>query len=226
MLLRGDFHIHSTASDGSLRPWEVVRTASNRGVGIIAITDHNTTNGINEAVASGREYGVSVVPALELSTRYMGESIHLLAYFKDTNFCHPTFQKILIFIKAHKVKEARNILCNFIYSDSLGDNLSIFEGISFLKFFGAAVVLAHPIRISKKYISEILSLPFDGIEAKYCGSSFEDTNYYVNTALSRFPFYTGGSDFHSFQGRCSIGEPYLDELELQTFLQNSGVLVL
>jgi 3',5'-nucleoside bisphosphate phosphatase len=229
MFTRGDFHIHSTFSDGELSPRQIVIAARKLGVDTIAIADHNSINGIEEAAVAGRLYGVSIVPAVELSTRYKGESIHLLGYFTDTRFCNRIFVKALSLVENHKVNESRKILCNYIYTENSGNHLSVFEGINFLRAFGAAVVLAHPVRISKRNLSELLCLPFDGIEAKYSSNSHYDTNFFVNLALNRFSFYTAGSDFHSekkHQIHGSIGQPSLYLAEIDMFLSNSGAAVL
>lgn len=229
MFTRGDFHIHSTFSDGELTPKQIVLTAGKIGVDTIAIADHNTTNGIEEAAVTGRLYGVSVIPAVELTTRYKGESIHLLGYFRDMQFCNTTLSKVLRLVKSHRVHDARNILYNFMYIEGSGDHLSVFEGINLLRAFGAAVVLAHPVRISKRNLPDLLSLPFDGIEAKYSGNSNYDTSFFVNLALDGFSFYTAGSDFHSHKKHHMhgfIGEPSLFPAEIDLFLRNSGAAVL
>lgn len=230
MLTRGDLHIHSTASDGELRPWEIVMSAKRRGIDTIAIADHNSTDGINEAAAAGRQFGVSVIPAVEVSTKYLGEAVHVLGYFRDGSFNHGTLRKILKLVKTHRLKEARNILRSFMNTEGSGDHLSVREGIALLRIFKAAVVLAHPVRINTKTLPALLSMPFDGIEARYCNVSSSDTRHFINTALSRFPFYTGGSDFHAFSGgpktHCEIGNPSLNPMEIQMFLSNSGSMIL
>lgn len=229
MLTRGDLHIHSTASDGRLTPSEIILLARSLGIDTIALADHNSTGGIIEAAAAGRQYGVSVIPAVELSTKYKGESIHLLGYFRDGRFYHYIFQETLNLIKAHKIKQARSLLKDYINTDWSSDSLSVTEGIDLLRTFGAAVVLAHPVRISNRNLSELLSMPFDGLEAKYCHNSYYDTGFFINAALTHFSFYTGGSDFHTDRGsqqvHCLIGNPSLNEMEIQMFLRNSGAAV-
>ena len=56
-----DLHIHSNASDGSLTPSEVVQTAARKGLGAIALTDHDTTDGIAEALAAGDSLDLSLI---------------------------------------------------------------------------------------------------------------------------------------------------------------------
>ena len=78
-----DLHVHTTRSDGTLSPSGVVRLAAERGLDTIAITDHDTTEGLAEATEAGRAAGVEVVPGIEFSTEYDGSSLHVLAYWAD-----------------------------------------------------------------------------------------------------------------------------------------------
>jgi len=228
--IKGDFHIHSTASDGDLSPAEIVKFARKQGLDTIAITDHNTVDGIYEAAQVASLYNVSVVPGLELSTRYKGVSIHILGYFRSNLFNKDIFRSALKFIRYHKFKEARKILRGIIYTERQQGPLSLSEGINFLRAFDASVVLAHPVRIQNRLLWDLIQYPFDGIEAKYCWNKDEDTKYFVRLALSRFAFYTGGSDFHTYsskkQSHCLIGQPFLDALEIRSFLKNSRALIL
>lgn len=73
-----DFHTHSTASDGSLSPRELVKEAHKAGLSAIALTDHDTVAGVAEAVQAGEEFGVEVVPGCELSTMYGKTEMHIL----------------------------------------------------------------------------------------------------------------------------------------------------
>lgn len=230
MLMRGDLHIHSNASDGSLSPRQIIKLAKSRGIDTIAIADHNSVDGLTKASEAGKEYGVSVIPAVELSTRFNGESIHILGYFTNENFNSTDFKQILKLVKNHKAYKLRKMLMGFRKHKTYSKYLSSSEGIDILKAFGAAVVLAHPVRISKKNLLSLLNMPFDGIEAKYCRNTDYYTNLFINVALKKFSFYTGGSDFHTDKSsehkHSLIGEPYLDSTEIQRFLKNSGALVL
>jgi len=78
---RGDLHCHTTASDGLLPPRELVFLAREKGLSFLAITDHDTMKGLGEAEEAGREWGVRIVPGLEISTDSTGEEIHILGYF-------------------------------------------------------------------------------------------------------------------------------------------------
>ncbi len=78
-----DLHTHSTMSDGTLPPAELVRLAWRKGLRAIALTDHDTAVGIEEAAAEGDRLGIEVIPGIELSVSYHGENVHLLGYFFD-----------------------------------------------------------------------------------------------------------------------------------------------
>ena len=73
-----DLHVHSNASDGTYAPAEVVRRAQEGGLKAIALTDHDTIDGLAEAVAAGERYGVEVIPGVEVSARFPGGSMHVL----------------------------------------------------------------------------------------------------------------------------------------------------
>ncbi len=78
-----DLHAHSTASDGTFPPAEVVRLARDAGLQAVALTDHDTTDGLAEAVAAGQELGVEVIPGVEISAQFTDNTMHILGYFID-----------------------------------------------------------------------------------------------------------------------------------------------
>lgn len=80
---RIDLHAHSNRSDGTFAPAEVVRLASERDLDVVALTDHDTTGGLDEALATGDELGVEVVPGIELSAEHEATSVHVLCYWMD-----------------------------------------------------------------------------------------------------------------------------------------------
>ncbi|MBU0944907.1 MAG: PHP domain-containing protein [Proteobacteria bacterium] len=78
-----DLHTHSHYSDGTKSPTELVRLAASSGVSALSLTDHDTMGGVEEAVLVGIEYGVEVVPGLELSVVHKQKSLHILGYWMD-----------------------------------------------------------------------------------------------------------------------------------------------
>lgn len=78
-----DLHLHTTASDGVKRPSEMVRYAKGKGLQAIAITDHDTIEGLEEGLAEGEKIGFEVIPGIEISAEHSPGSMHLLGYFID-----------------------------------------------------------------------------------------------------------------------------------------------
>src|SRR5260221_13263705 len=76
-----DLHCHSTASDGECVPAEVARRARQAGLTAIALTDHDTTDGVAAAAAEGEPLGVRVVPGCGFSVKGPWGELHLLGYF-------------------------------------------------------------------------------------------------------------------------------------------------
>lgn len=78
-----DLHVHTSFSDGDLRPEEVVREAKASGIIVLGITDHDNLGGIEEALEEGKALGVEVVPGVEITVGEVegGERIHILGYF-------------------------------------------------------------------------------------------------------------------------------------------------
>lgn len=79
-----DLHIHTTESDGSLTPSQVVHYAKEKGLKAIAITDHDTIHGNEEAIKEGISEGVEVIPGVEISVDYSPGTMHMLGYFITT----------------------------------------------------------------------------------------------------------------------------------------------
>ena len=93
-----DLHVHSTASDGAVTPSEVVRLASQGGLDVIAISDHDTVAGVREAREAARSYAIQIIPALEVSSTSSDREIHILGYFVDPDATS---------IKAHQERAGR-----------------------------------------------------------------------------------------------------------------------
>lgn len=228
MYKKGDFHIHSTSSDGNCTPSEVVMLAQKRGVDIIALTDHNTTSGIDEAIKCGNYIGVKVIPGVELSTRYNNTKVHILGYFKDDSYKDELLIQVLKCIKDHKINSIRSLLHGYLNTYYRRDKICVENGIEILKFFGASVVLAHPVLLPPNDFKEIIKLNFDGIEAKYFSNSINDTEYFLNIAKEKQLFYTAGSDFHisntKYRIHGLIGDVFLNQSEISDFLNKAELL--
>lgn len=90
MSVRIDLHTHSRASDGTQTPAELIRAAHDAGLDVVALTDHDTTEGWAEAEKAAEEVAIGLVRGIEISTKLAGQSVHLLAYLPD-----PTYAPLL-----------------------------------------------------------------------------------------------------------------------------------
>lgn len=106
--MRIDLHTHSTASDGTEPPAGVVAAAAAAGLDVVALTDHDTTAGWDEAAAAGRAEGVVVVPGEEVSCRHRGVSVHLLSYLHDP--AHPALLAQTERTRAARLDRARTMV--------------------------------------------------------------------------------------------------------------------
>ncbi len=105
---KADLHLHTTASDGVMTPTEVVEAAADAGLAAIAISDHDTVAGIEEATVAGRSLGVEVVPAIEINTEIGPLDVHILGYFVDCSSAK--FLKELDTLASARVKRAEKIV--------------------------------------------------------------------------------------------------------------------
>jgi predicted metal-dependent phosphoesterase TrpH len=78
-----DLHTHSCCSDGSLTPGDLVRRASASGLDVLALTDHDTIAGLDEARDAAAEAGIRLVPGVEISASWRGQAIHVLGLWID-----------------------------------------------------------------------------------------------------------------------------------------------
>jgi len=100
-----DLHLHSTVSDGRLTPTELVRLAHEHDVEVMALSDHDATDGVDTAQAVGASLGMRVIPAIELSTDLPGASIHILGLFLEHH--DPSFQETLRGFREARVERAQ-----------------------------------------------------------------------------------------------------------------------
>lgn len=84
--MRVDLHTHSRVSDGTDSPAELVHAAKARGLDVVALTDHDTADGWAEAAEAATAAGITLVRGMEISTRFSGGGVHLLAYLPDPTY--------------------------------------------------------------------------------------------------------------------------------------------
>lgn len=161
-----DLHTHSLMSDGSMTPAEVVREAKKAGLAAIALSDHDTVDGVKEAVAEGERIGVEVVPAIEFSVQSETET-HILGYYIDIE--NPKLKEML-----KKVVETRRFrnreTCRKLNELGFDVTLAEAEAIAPNDFIGRA----HFARLlmDKGYtesVSEGFKLYLENGKYAYCG---------------------------------------------------------
>lgn len=131
-----DLHVHSNASDGTLTPSEVVWLAKKTGLAAIALTDHDSIEGVDEAVAAGKEYDIEIIPGVELSCAYISKEIHIVGLFvdcKNTGFLN----------ELNRLKETRNARNEEMAEKcrERGMNITIDELLK--EYPGAVITRAH-----------------------------------------------------------------------------------
>jgi 3',5'-nucleoside bisphosphate phosphatase len=99
---RADLHLHTTHSDGSYTPQQVVELARRSGLAAIALTDHDTCAGVSAARAAAAGTGLDVIAGVEITTEHAGRELHLLAYFVQPDAAPLT--SALARIRAHRVE--------------------------------------------------------------------------------------------------------------------------
>lgn len=109
MTIRVDLHLHTTASDGTMTPTELVDLCAERGLEVIAVSDHDSTEGLPEAqAAADSRGGLEIIPAIELSADIPGSEIHMLGYFLDV--ADPVFQRTLAQFREGRSERGRGMV--------------------------------------------------------------------------------------------------------------------
>jgi hypothetical protein len=195
-----DLHIHSTASDGLLSPSEVVRVALSLGLTHIALCDHDSVDGVSEAIEAARNTALVVVPGVELSAGTRDEGVHILGYFIDHD--DPQLRARLSSLRDIRAERARKLI-----SLLEGGGISIgFEevldqaaggSVGWVRDAGGVAVLAHPaLSRADGLVGDLAAAGLLGIEAFH--GDHDDTlrDHYARMAGRHGLIVTGGSDFH------------------------------
>ena len=197
-----DLHTHSTCSDGSMTPTQLVKHAAENNLTAIALTDHDTVSGVEEAVEAGGRYGIEVVPAIEFSVKSKTET-HILGYFIDVH--NPALEEILGEIIEKRIE--RNVMTAKLLQN-LGFDVTLEEAAALAP--GGIIGRAHFARVmmNKGYVSSVK----EAFE-KYLASG--KPAYFGNQKLEA---KTVIQVIHSAGGAAFLAHPHLikisdDELE-------------
>ena len=117
-----DLHVHSNASDGTLSPSKVVALAVEKGLCAIALTDHDTIEGIPEALAAAENQPLEIIPGIELSCAYLEEEIHILGLYVDLS--DEKFRAETNQLKGIRIKRNEEIINRF---QNAGINITLEE---------------------------------------------------------------------------------------------------
>jgi 3',5'-nucleoside bisphosphate phosphatase len=105
-----DLHLHTTASDGVMTPSAMVRYAKDKGLQAIAITDHDTIEGLEEGLSEGERIGFEVISGIEISADHSPGSMHLLGYFLEIH--HPLLKSKLDYLQKARAERNPKIIQN------------------------------------------------------------------------------------------------------------------
>lgn len=110
-MVKVDFHVHTSASDGILSPKQIVDRAKKNNIKYFAITDHDTLSGLDEGFSESQIYDdITLIPGIELSTQYNNESVHILGFFKGNYYKNAELVNELNKIKNHRIVRAHKIV--------------------------------------------------------------------------------------------------------------------
>ncbi len=200
-----DLHTHSTCSDGSMTPEELVIHAVENELVAIALSDHDTVSGVKAAMAQGEKSGIEVVPAIEFSVKSKTET-HILGYYIDVD--NSGLRVILDEITEKRIE--RNVMTAKLLQ-KLGFDITLEEAVALAP--GGIVGRAHFARVmmNKGYVSSVKEA-FD----KYLSSG--KAAYFGNQKLEA---KTAIEAIHAAGGVAFLAHPHLVKLsdeELERFL--------
>lgn len=146
-----DLHVHSNKSDGSKTPSELVDIALSKGLAAFALTDHDTTEGLDEAMEYAKGKDIEVIPGIELSSEYKGRDIHIVGLFIEPE--NPDFQKHLVNFKESRVNR-NNKMCQLLREEA-GMDIS-YEKLQ-EEYPGSVITRAHYARymLSHGYVKSL-----------------------------------------------------------------------
>lgn len=196
-----DLHTHSNASDGQYTPTELVQLAKNRGLDILALTDHDTLDGLNEAVQAGLKYNIRVLRGIELSAKeYRG--LHILGYHISTDA--PALEAFCAELKAGRDQRKYRIL-DFLKEKGIELTLSEVESLA----GGAIIARPHFARalVKRGYVSSVQEA-FD---------RYLDTEEYARIERPKPSARECLKIIHDAGGKASLAHPY------QIGLENHGL---
>ncbi len=254
---RADLHCHSTCSDGTCPPEELIDLAIANGLSGLSITDHDTVEAYATAIPYAKKKNFPLLSGIEFSCEHRGVSVHILGYAfslrnekllafcqKHKNRRETRYQQILQKLQEHEMPidtatfgkgsigrpHIAMAMVEKGYVDSvqdafrkfLGENkpcyvpgqtFSVEESIEIIHQAKGFAMIAHPHLIQESYIiTDLLLMPFDGLEAYYARFAPHQERRWVQIGQHREWIITGGSDFHgTIKTHNPLGCSWVDE---------------
>jgi predicted metal-dependent phosphoesterase TrpH len=188
-----DLHIHTTYSDGFYSPYEIIEKAKASGLDVISITDHDNIKAINEAAEIGRDFGIEVIPGVEISSEISNREIHILGYFFDPD--NQELEHYLNFFREERIKRASRIVKKL---NNLGFRISLDQVLEKAK--NSAVGRPHIANVMLE--NNIVSSFFEAFN-KYIGNggpAYEKKVYLSPQSAFRIISDAGGLSFIAHPG--------------------------
>lgn len=162
---KADLHTHTTHSDGSCSPEELVTKAGKAGIEVLSITDHDNIKGFKNAFEAGKDIGVEVIPGVEISSEISNREIHILGYFFDPD--NLELERYLNFFREERIKRASRIVNKL---NSLGFEITLEE----------VLIKADNSSVGRPHIAQVM------LERGIVSSYYEAFNKYIGNGLPAF----------------------------------------
>ncbi len=216
-----DLHTHSTASDGIYSPTELLQRAKDTGLRVLALTDHDTTGGLEEAAKAAAELDIDLIPGIEINTDVSGGEVHVLGYFPE--FQRPAFQAVLKVLRDARERRGQRMveLLNeqgIHIVQSIGEAFDKYIGngcyayvpryrlmpedaIRLITSANGLPVMAHPADLPgldelRNWLPRLCEAGMVGLETYYGQYTPEQEQALRALADEYHLIPTGGSDFH------------------------------
>lgn len=165
MKSKTDLHTHTNYSDGYYSPAELLKKAAEKNISILSITDHDSLEGVKEAIKISPDYGIELIPGVEISADIRDSEIHILGYFIDP--FNLELERYLSFFREERYKRAIRIANKL---NNLGIDITIEDITSHAKNSA----------IGRPHIAQAL------LDKKYVSSFFEAFNKYIGNNCPAF----------------------------------------
>ncbi len=203
-----DLHTHTTASDGTDSPRQLVDTAREAGLVAVAVTDHDTIAGVAEAQQRGLETGVEVIPGIEISAKHEGQGVsHILGYFVDIDDEH--FRERISWVQARRNERNPQIIAKL---NNLGIDVSYDE----------VCEIAGEGQVGRPHIAQALVRRGAAVSVKDAFNRYLHTTAPAYVAKEKLPLAESIDVIRKAGGVAVLAHPYqtwLDDEALEQYVE-------